>query len=706
MILTSTHGVKAANIDSIKTELEKYSKSDTTRIRILLYLSNAYVKIQTDTSKMYAQQAYKLAKEYGHYIGVCNSLSQIGTAYYSKSMFDSAKYYYEKALALAIEKNYTEDLSVRYNNLGNLYLRTGKYKTSLAYYDTVIHYAQIENNIEEMARARNNIATIYYEQGSYKSALKYYLQGIKILEDAGKTADVETTLLNLANVYFRLNNYDKALEYAHKAYGMATISGSKWVIVSVYTTYSMIFQKQEKYDSSLHYQFQALHQAELLNNTYLINLLKTNIAELYLDVNKIDSSEILYREAIEVSKKIGDREGELVAIAGLGKVLITKGDRASGVPLLEDVLQTFMDNEMREDAFETSQWLANSYSKAGNYTKAYKYLDIKDKYRDTMAKDEALKAATSMEYDYELDKKEARIKELEKDQILKETRDLSQRVLLAGLIIGILLMGVIAYLTNRNLQQAKKKNELITQQKEEIECQAKKLEDLNKFKDTTFSVLSHDLRSPINALTAAVNLLDEGIITPEEFKVYREELNNKLEAVNLMLDNLLLWARSQMSGEHTLDIEKISIKRKVLKGFAVARDAAKQKNIQLIENIPDNLYAHADRVQMEMVFRNIISNAVKFTPDGGSITVDAEQNKGKVVVRIKDTGVGMTDKQMDALFDGSPNKSTAGTGGEKGTGIGMLLSYEFVKNNSGEMTVESVQGDGTTFTLSIPADNS
>lgn len=696
---------RAANIDSLKKELSNYDESDTTTIKILLSLSNSYNKIQTDSSIAFAQRAYALAKSYGHYKGICNALSHIGTAYYSKSLFDSAKYYYTRSLTLAKEKKYTEDLSARYTNLGNLYLRIGEYKKALAYYDTVVQYAQKENNLEEIARARNNIATIYYEQGSYKAAQKYYLEGLKTLEQADKKTDIETTLLNLANVYFRLNNHDKAIEYANRALKMAQSSGSKWVIVSAYTTYAMIFQKQGKHDSALHYQYLALEQAHLLNNTYLVNLLESNIAELYLDINQIDSSELLYRRSIEVSKSISDTEGELVARAGLGKVLIKKGNKNVGIDILEDVLAVFMANEMREEVLETSQWLANTYKDIGNYNKAYKYLDIKDKYRDTLARNEALRAATSMEYDYELSKKEERIAMLEKEAILKETRALSQRVLLAGLVLGILLMAVIAYLTNRNLQQAKKKNALITQQKEEIEYQAKKLEELNNFKDTTFSVLSHDLRSPINALTAAVNLLDEGVITPEEFRSFREELNNKLEAVNLMLDNLLLWARSQMSGEHTLDIEKINIKRKVLKGFAVIKDSAKQKNIKLIEHLPDNLYASADSVQMEMVIRNIISNAVKFTPQNGTITVEAGQTKGKIEIKITDTGVGMSQAQANTLFDGNPNKSSTGTDGEKGTGIGLLLSYEFVKNNGGQLSVESTPGVGTTFILSLPADN-
>src|SRR5690606_22977935 len=118
-----------------------------------------------------------------------------------------------------------------------------------------------------------------------------------------------------------------------------------------------------------------------------------------------------------------------------------------------------------------------------------------------------------------------------------------------------------AVIISGNLRRVRKRNEVILSQKKEIEQQAERLEQLNRFKDTTFSVLSHDLRSPINALAGTMAMLDEGIITPEECTAYKGELNIKLQSVTLMLDNLLLWARSQMKGEHTLDIERINVRR-------------------------------------------------------------------------------------------------------------------------------------------------
>src|SRR5690606_32057550 len=115
--------------------------------------------------------------------------------------------------------------------------------------------------------------------------------------------------------------------------------------------------------------------------------------------------------------------------------------------------------------------------------------------------------------------------------------------------------------------------------------------------DNTFSVLAHDLRSPVNALTSTMMLLDEKIISPEEFIVYKTELNNKLQSVSMLLDNMLYWAKSQMKGENRMDIQQINIRAKVARIIAILSDAASQKKITLINKVPEGINGFADRDQ-------------------------------------------------------------------------------------------------------------
>jgi len=693
-----------AAIDSLKNELAQHSQADTTKVKLLIQLSNAYYNISSDSQILYASEASSIANNLNYKKLQSNAHMQVGNAYFSMNNLDSALAHYTTSLEICHAYGYEDLLASRYNVLGNISIRHTNYGNALLYYDSAIAIAEKTDQLGDLARARSNVATVYYEQGSYSAALKNFMETLDLHERLGNKKDVESSLLNITNVYFRLGDYNKATEYADKAMQMVKQSGSRYNIISCYTTFAMIYNEQKLYDSSLLYLSKAYEDALELKNKFVTNLLKGNMAECYMNKGMLDTAYKLYYESMITSEQLGDLEGVAVCKGGLGEILVKRGHYYKGIQYLKDALAILRKKNMKEEAMVLTGLLSETYEQLGDHKKALQYFHLKSDYKDSIGKDDALKTARSLEFDYILDKKEAQINLLEKDKAIEVSKLKQQRLLLIAALIGLALVIIIAVLIFRNLRQERLNKMLLLEQKKEIEIQAEKLQQLNTFKDTTFSVLSHDLRSPINALTGTMAMLEEGIITPEEFTEHKNELNNKLQSVTLMLDNLLQWAKSQMKGVHTLNPEKISIQRKTLKAFAVLKDAAKQKNIQLISNVPENLYAHADKNQAEMVMRNLVSNAIKFTPDNGKVTVDAEQNGNMIAVRVTDTGIGMSKEQADQLFDGTPNESAQGTNGEKGTGIGLQLSYNFVRNNGGSLVVQSTKGKGTSFLLSLPAE--
>lgn len=689
--------------DSLKKALHTYKKQDTTRIKILFSICDNYFYDDPDTLQAYATQALQIATQLNKLIAIGRSKAFIAESYYLRSKFDTALHIYNAALKGIKNIDAPELHAFIYNNIGSVYLRNNNYKKALQQYDTVVTIAQKANDTSMLATAFSNMASIYYKQGAYSSALKLYLQGMRLYEKLKQNSQVETALLNISNVYFQLDEFDKAKQTMARALAMAKKSGSKWSVISCHTTYAMIYTQQKHYDSAIAVLKEALQLSPELNNPYLTNLLKGNLAEAYLKNGELDKAFILYNESLPVSVQLEDFEGVAIAKAGIGETLAKKGQIDEGTTYMKEAIQMMQSYSMKEQAMALADVIASIYKRLGDYKAALEYTRIKELYQDSLAKDESRKAAVAIEYDYELNKKEGQIALLEKDKAIEVNKTKLNRILLISALAGMLLAVVIAVQFSRNLKNARNSNQLITQQKNEIEQQAKKLEQLNEFKDTTFSVLSHDLRSPINALTGTMAMLDEGIITPQEFAEHKDELNNKLQSVTLMLDNLLQWAKSQMKGEHTLDIERINVKRKVLRSFAILKDASQQKNITLSAEVPEELFVYADRNQLDMVMRNLLSNAVKFTPNSGAISVAAKQDGAFISIAITDTGMGMTEQQAKQLFDGSPNASTVGTSGEKGTGIGLHLSYGFIKNNGGEIDVTSSQGKGTTFTITLPA---
>lgn len=236
--------------------------------------------------------------------------------------------------------------------------------------------------------------------------------------------------------------------------------------------------------------------------------------------------------------------------------------------------------------------------------------------------------------------------------------------------------------------------------KNELDLEVKKVDELNKVKNKLFSIISHDLRGPIVSLKGILSLYKKGGISETEFKELTNKLESDLNSSSNLLDNLLAWSKSQLQG---LEIKKSSINiNEEFKNLKILFESQlKSKGIILDISIPEKQTIYADKESIHIVFRNIISNAIKFTPWGGQINISAEQHNNKLELNISDSGVGMPPEKIAQLFQ--INRDTLiGTSSASGAGIGLLLVKEFVELNNGEVSVESSIGNGTTFHVLLP----
>lgn len=693
----------AQNRDSLMKVLDEGTVSPQQKASILLRIANSYINHRTDSVGYYAKEALKLSEKEGFQQGIALAYDMLGSYYSDLSKHDSAKMYYIKGIEHSRKYGLKEHSGDIYNNLGGLYLKSANNAEALNYFDTALRNAVMYHNYLLQAKVQTNMATIYYSMSMYSKALEHYLNGLKLYERINNNDGKGMLYLNLANVYFRLEDYNNAIAFADSSISLATRVNSDWSKISAYTTYAMVYDEQEKYDSALTSLTAALQLSKKVKNPFYCNLLNENIAECFVHMGQIDTAYTLYRNALDKSVEIQDNEGVYVAYKGLGDVLMAKGKKKQALAYYNKALDYAKEIGDREGVIEITKTLSELYESKGRYKKALALHKEYSMHSDSLAKDRSLDKVRQLHFNYELQKKQDKIEDLEQVSLDEKGRIERQKILLIASVIGLLLTLVIAYLIFRNLRNEQHRKELILKQKDEIEQKTEKLEELNAFKDRTFSVLSHDLRSPINALTSTMELFDQDLLTPEEFNEHKEELSHKLESVSLLMDNLLQWAKSQMKGEHILDIEKLSLKRKTLKAFAVLKDTAGQKGVTLVNQVSEDTIAYGDKNQIEMVMRNLVSNAIKFTPEGGSVTVSAKTEGDMVAISVKDTGVGMSKEQQDRLFKGETNISTKGTKGEKGTGVGLYLSYNFVKANGGELKVDSVEGEGTTFTVLLPS---
>lgn len=240
----------------------------------------------------------------------------------------------------------------------------------------------------------------------------------------------------------------------------------------------------------------------------------------------------------------------------------------------------------------------------------------------------------------------------------------------------------------------------IEEQNKIIIEQNKQLEKLNNEKNTIFSIVSHDLRGPIDSISGYLEILHEGLLNEEEKNMMEEELVKQTKYTADMLLNLLYWSRSQMNGV-TVKLAPCLLIDIVEYTRAYKVNTASKKGIKLTYSIPKDLEIIADRDMLQIVMRNLVNNAIKFSNKDGEISINVKFDKEKAIISLKDNGIGIPEDKKQEIF--SVRSSTRfGTGNEKGIGLGLMLCKELVTYMKGDIWFESIQGVGTTFYISLP----
>ena len=236
-----------------------------------------------------------------------------------------------------------------------------------------------------------------------------------------------------------------------------------------------------------------------------------------------------------------------------------------------------------------------------------------------------------------------------------------------------------------------------------VRLQSEQLLGMNKLKDRLFSIIAHDLRGPLINLNDIIKMLNEGMITEEEFKSFVPQLSKNIGYTTGLLENLLFWSKSQLQGEVVkpvyFNLKEISVN--ILHLF---ENTIHEKDILIENNIQLTCKVYADKDMIQLVVRNLISNAVKFSKRGGSIKLSTTIEGNNTILCVTDTGVGISESDQKKLFE-QETFTTRGTDNEQGTGLGLLLCKDFIEKNGGSIWVESEIGKGSKFCVRIPNTN-
>lgn len=278
-------------------------------------------------------------------------------------------------------------------------------------------------------------------------------------------------------------------------------------------------------------------------------------------------------------------------------------------------------------------------------------------------------------------------------------------MLLMGILAMMVIIFIYRYLLNQRTNNIlKAQNEQIRAANNQLQISETNLKALNATKDKFFSIISHDLKNPFASVLSISELIDNNFesTNTDELKDGVAKIHKTNKHIYELLENLLTWSKTQR-GSISIDKVKFNLSKIIETNINILKLSAEKKNLTIQNETSDNIFAFGDREMISTVVRNLLNNAVKFTPSGKNIRIITSRDKNIITVKISDEGVGISPENQHRLFSIEDKYKTEGTGGEKGTGLGLIICKEFVEENDGIIDVSSIPGRGSTFIFTIPS---
>ncbi len=646
--------------------------------RITQYIELVELFTYTDSSKAikYANEIVSLSREVNLPNSEIDAKNLIAWEYLIFGNYHKADSLFRFCLKMANEINHEMGLADAYNGLGILAREQGNYSLALDYLFRSLRVNEKIQDSLSMSSRFNNIGTIYSIQGDYVEALNYFKKALDINLESKDRKRVAAALNNIGVLHWRMDDRDMALEYYNK---------------------SLSIRKE-------------------INDVIGIAESFINIAEIHREKGKLNESLNFLNDALRLSKEIDDPSSLSYVYLGLGQTYMGKGlfkEARENFKLCISISEEIGYIAMVRDA---SEEMANLEKRVGNFREAFNYLSIFKILSDSLNNQETIKKIAKLEVNYLFEQERDSLEyAYEKERVKLEAELKYGKIrqtatfIVSGLLL-VLLAGVTLYYRSKQKANNRlaKLNDEIQEKNEALSSANKHLNNLNNTKSRLFSIISHDLRGPMNSLLGFNTLILQhlerkyDIVDDPKMKKYSGHLKIAADAVLHLLDNLMQWARKEENviTHHPENLWLSEIMDEALEASILQ---AETKGISLNVTVGQELIVFADRNSLLTIIRNLVGNALKFTAEGGTITVSSRHIAEKVIIEVTDTGIGMPASKLEDLYSIDEEKITAGTSGEKGTGLGLNIVHDFVIINNGDISVKSEEGVGTSFQLSFPA---
>lgn len=650
--------------------MDKFEGADqkNTKAGLLWVFGNSHDKLKNHRQALeYYEQALSLYRESEDKTGTGAVLNSIGQLRQRQGDYKAALNRYAEAAVLFKEISNDSCLSVSYSNIGNLYHLLGRYDKALEFFTLTLRINEKLKNSPGLSSTFNNLGDVYLSLEDYKIADDFYTKAMAINRTLNQPARLAISYNNLAKVYVGMRNYTKALENNRMSIELSRkINDQDGVIQSLMNT-GEIYIILKEYEQARVALNEAMRIANGSSNGFLKASISMRLGQLYLGLDDFDESINYYNHALTFAEQI------------------------NSFSMLPPIYKG----------------MASAWQGKGDFKKAFDFLSLHSTISDSIYNEENNKHLNMLRVGFEFQNFERDNQKLKQENIYSQLalkRQQTIRNLFIGFSLIVIFFLILLYVQfrskNRKNRLLAERNQQVIRQKDELNQLYKEQFKLNETKNKFFSIIAHDLKSPFQTILGFSELLsfEYDNLTEQQRKDSAINILKVSSETFRLIENLLEWGRTQ-TGATRATFKLFNVKDLVLKTVPVFNPQLEKKQLKMVFDLPDFFQGWADPDMIMAVLRNIISNAIKFSPLQSEILIGAQINGERVHISIADSGSGIPDDIKEKLFTLDPIVQRAGTMGERGTGLGLALCMEFMELNQGNILVKSMPGKGSEFTV-------
>lgn len=633
--------------------------ADTLVVDSLNTLSGSFRYTNLDSMDLYAREAYKIANELEYIPGLIEATRlKTVTLVVNGKYSEATELLFDKKLKIE-NTSYVKEKAIIDYYLGIIYNASGDFRAGLPYLLNALEIFRKLNDKSYELQSLNNIGACYIRLGKFQNALDIFLE-LNAMENDRNPGLVTTLAVNLAYSYYGIGNYSKAHQVLRdffslpedqineRGYGFAYFK-----LGEVYVKQNNIPQAISAFNSSI-----ATFEKFKSHNDKVEPLI--GLAKVYIEKKDFQNASLYTNQAVELSKESGILSLQKLALNTSYKIL-------KGQNKYYEALIVHEDYEAVVDSLVTTQQSAEM----GRITAQYEFNQERNKLL--------------------LDQKEAEFKSQELQNRQRLTINVSVIILLAVVILLVFFY--------RGYKLKMRINEALTVKNSEIRTQRDELRETNKIKNKLFSIIGHDLRTPISSLHGLLYLVKNKMANKEDIETVIPSLIDNFDHTSDLLNNLLSWTTSQMEG-YTLDFKNFDVKDVLESVLENSKFRLEEKSIEYhIEG--EGILVYGEQNMVEIVCQNLLGNAIKFCESGDTIHIKISASD-EVCVNIIDSGIGISQEKIQSLLKGTTFSSTEGTQNEKGSGLGLTICKDFLTKNNSKLQIESNESEGSTFSFCLP----